>query len=154
MCIRDRLYVVPQILSNQAEDTVNTIHKLEQYGYKEVNLNLGCPSKTVVSKNRGSGFLAMPEELDHFLEEIFEKTEVKISVKTRIGRDEDVYKRQAKGLEFPNVYLAGMEDGLFPSYMTITSDDPEEVEEERRLCYVGITRAEKELTLTLSLIHI
>ena len=54
----------------------------------------------------------------------------------------------AKGLEFPNVYLAGMEDGLFPSYMTITSDDPEEVEEERRLCYVGITRAEKELTLT------
>ena len=82
------LYVVPQILSNQAEDTVNTIHKLENYGYKEVNLNLGCPSKTVVSKNRGSGFLAMPEELDHFLEEIFEKTEVKISVKTRIGRDE------------------------------------------------------------------
>ena len=54
----------------------------------------------------------------------------------------------AKGLEFPNVYLAGMEDGLFPSYMTITADDPEEVEEERRLCYVGITRAEKELTLT------
>ena len=53
-----------------------------------MNLNLGCPSKTVVSKNRGSGFLAMPEELDHFLEEIFEKTEVKISVKTRIGRDE------------------------------------------------------------------
>ena len=42
----------------------------------------------------------------------------------------------AKGLEFPNVYLAGMEDGLFPSYMTITSDDPTEVEEERRLCYV------------------
>lgn len=54
----------------------------------------------------------------------------------------------AKGLEFPHVYLAGMEDGIFPSYMTITADDPEEVEEERRLCYVGITRAEKELTLT------
>ena len=54
----------------------------------------------------------------------------------------------AKGLEFPHVYLVGMEDGIFPSYMTITSDDPEEVEEERRLCYVGITRAEKELTLT------
>lgn len=52
----------------------------------------------------------------------------------------------AKGLEFPHVYLAGMEDGLFPSYMTI--DDPEELEEERRLCYVGITRAERELTLT------
>ena len=54
----------------------------------------------------------------------------------------------AKGLEFPNVYLAGMEDGLFPSYMTITSDDPMEIEEERRLCYVGITRAKERLTLT------
>ena len=54
----------------------------------------------------------------------------------------------AKGLEFPNVYLAGMEDGVFPSYMTITSDDPTEVEEERRLAYVGITRAKKILTLT------
>lgn len=54
----------------------------------------------------------------------------------------------AKGLEFPYVYLAGMEDGIFPSYMTVTSDDPTEVEEERRLCYVGITRAKQELTLT------
>ena len=54
----------------------------------------------------------------------------------------------AKGLEFPRVYLAGMEDGLFPSYMTITSDSPEQLEEERRLCYVGITRAMKQLTLT------
>ena len=54
----------------------------------------------------------------------------------------------AKGLEFPEVYLTGMEDGIFPSYMTITSDDPTEVEEERRLCYVGITRAEENLTMT------
>ena len=54
----------------------------------------------------------------------------------------------AKGLEFPHVYLAGMEDGLFPGYMTITGDDAEEMEEERRLCYVGITRAEEKLTLT------
>ena len=54
----------------------------------------------------------------------------------------------AKGLEFPHVYLAGLEDGLFPSYMTVTSDNPEELEEERRLCYVGITRAMKQLTLT------
>lgn len=54
----------------------------------------------------------------------------------------------AKGLEFPRVYMAGMEDGLFPSYMTIASDDEDELEEERRLCYVGITRAMDELTLT------
>ena len=54
----------------------------------------------------------------------------------------------AKGLEFPNVYLTGMEDGIFPSYMTITSDDAMELEEERRLCYVGITRAMNDLTMT------
>ena len=54
----------------------------------------------------------------------------------------------AKGLEFPHVYLAGMEDGIFPSYMTIASDDPDEIEEERRLAYVGITRAKDDLTLT------
>ncbi len=54
----------------------------------------------------------------------------------------------AKGLEFENVYMAGMEDGLFPSYMTITDDDDQEMEEERRLCYVGITRAKQCLTMT------
>ena len=58
----------------------------------------------------------------------------------------------AKGLEFPKVYLTGMEDGLFPSSMSIFSDDHMDLEEERRLCYVGITRAKKELVL--SLIHI
>ena len=55
----------------------------------------------------------------------------------------------AKGLEFPKVYLAGMEDGLFPSYMSITSDSStDDLEEERRLAYVGITRAKEELTIT------
>ncbi len=55
----------------------------------------------------------------------------------------------AKGLEFPNVYMVGMEEGIFPGYMSINSDDPaEEIEEERRLCYVGITRAREHLTLT------
>ena len=54
----------------------------------------------------------------------------------------------AKGLEFPKVFLTGMEDGIFPGYMTISSGDPSDLEEERRLCYVGITRAMKELTLT------
>lgn len=54
----------------------------------------------------------------------------------------------AKGLEFPYVYMCGMEDGIFPSYMTITSDDPTEIEEERRLCYVGITRAKQKLSMS------
>ncbi len=54
----------------------------------------------------------------------------------------------AKGLEFSHVYLAGMEDGIFPSYMTITADDPTEIEEERRLAYVGITRAKEDLTIS------
>ncbi|MCC8067986.1 MAG: ATP-binding domain-containing protein, partial [Clostridiales bacterium] len=54
----------------------------------------------------------------------------------------------AKGLEFPVVFLAGMEDGMFPGYMSISSEDPADLEEERRLCYVGITRAQRELYLT------
>ncbi|NRT80646.1 tRNA dihydrouridine synthase [Clostridium beijerinckii] len=79
--------IVPQILTNDAEGFINTSRKLQQLGYSEVNLNLGCPAKTVVSKNRGSGFLAKREELDSFLDEIFKMDDIKISIKTRIGRD-------------------------------------------------------------------
>lgn len=85
------LYLVPQIMSNHADECLKTIGKLRAYGYKEVNLNMGCPSKTVVSKGRGSGFLAFPEELDRFLDEVFEgigNTDMKISIKTRLGKDE------------------------------------------------------------------
>ena len=81
-------YLVPQVLSNNAQDFLDCEKTLRSYGYDEININLGCPSKTVVSKGRGSGFLAKPEELDHFLEEIFEKTESRISIKTRIGKDD------------------------------------------------------------------
>ncbi len=78
-------YAVPQIMTNQAEAFITTAKKLQERGYEEVNLNLGCPSRTVVSKGRGSGFLAFPEELDRFLEKIFDGLDLKISVKTRIG---------------------------------------------------------------------
>lgn len=80
--------VVPQILTNNAVDFIETVKKIKSFGYDEVNINLGCPSRTVVSKYRGSGFLAKREELDNFLQEIFEKCDIKISVKTRIGKDD------------------------------------------------------------------
>lgn len=78
--------VIPQILTNRVEDFVAVSKALAEYGYEEVNLNLGCPSGTVVSKGRGSGFLAMPEELDRFLDGIFSRCPLKISIKTRIGK--------------------------------------------------------------------
>lgn len=79
------MYVVPQILTCQAEDFVRTAKVLKEYGYQEVNLNLGCPSRTVVSKGRGSGFLENPRKLDAFFAEVFEKLDMDVSVKTRIG---------------------------------------------------------------------
>jgi tRNA-dihydrouridine synthase len=82
------LVLIPQLLTNNAKDFIHTAGKIKQLGYSEVNLNLGCPSGTVVSKNRGSGFLAKKEELDVFLDEIFSHTNIKISVKTRIGKDQ------------------------------------------------------------------
>jgi len=79
--------IVPQILTNDSEGFITLSSKLQQLGYSEVNLNLGCPAGTVVSKNRGSGFLALREELDRFLDEIFKIDDMKISIKTRIGKD-------------------------------------------------------------------
>lgn len=84
------IYVVPQILTNRSEGFIKLAKALKDWGYEEVNLNLGCPSKTVVTKGKGSGFLAKPEELERFLTEIFDALsgEVKISVKTRIGKED------------------------------------------------------------------
>lgn len=79
--------IVPQVLTNNSEDFINTAKKLQQLGYDVVNLNLGCPAGTVVSKYRGSGFLAKREDLDIFLDEVFKMDNMKISIKTRIGRD-------------------------------------------------------------------
>ena len=79
------LCVVPQILTNNAEDFIRTAQEFREYGYEEINLNLGCPSGTVTAKKKGSGFLGYPDELERFLYEIFERTESKISIKTRIG---------------------------------------------------------------------
>lgn len=85
--------VVPQILTNNSEGFIKTARELMEFGYDEINLNLGCPSGTVVSKSKGSGFLAKKEELDKFLYEIFSAEDLNISIKTRIGKDstDEVY---------------------------------------------------------------
>lgn len=82
------MYAVPQILTNNVEDFLCTAQKLGDYGYKEVNLNLGCPSRTVVTKGRGAGFLDEPQKLDRFLDAVFEKCNLEISIKTRIGMED------------------------------------------------------------------
>lgn len=81
------MYVVPQILTNRAELFVDTVNYLKEYGYHEVNLNLGCPVGTVVSKKKGAGFLSEKDALNEFLNEIFASCDIKISVKTRIGME-------------------------------------------------------------------
>ena len=81
------LNVVPQLLTNNAENFLKTAKDIVQMGYDEINLNLGCPSRTVVTKKKGAGFLEYPEELDRFLDEIYGNANFKISVKTRIGKD-------------------------------------------------------------------
>lgn len=81
--------LIPQIMSNRAEDFIQVAKEIATYGYGTVNLNLGCPSGTVVSKKRGAGFLAHPAELDAFLSEIYEKCPMRISIKTRIGLEDE-----------------------------------------------------------------
>lgn len=126
------------IESLQAEDMVEAETRIENID--ELLSKVAAYEEECEDRNE-------PASLSGFLEEVALVADI-----DSLDEDTDyvvlMTLHSAKGLEFPNVYLAGMEDGLFPSYMTITADDPEEVEEERRLCYVGITRAEKELTLT------
>ena len=65
------LTVVPQILTGKSEDFIRGARELQKYGFQEINLNLGCPSGTVVAKGKGSGLLAYPDQLEDFLDEIF-----------------------------------------------------------------------------------
>lgn len=84
--------LIPQLLANKGEDFISTAQMLYQFGYRELNLNLGCPSATVVTKKRGAGLLAEPELLKAFLTECYDWAEgkgVKLSIKTRIGMDEE-----------------------------------------------------------------
>ena len=89
------MHVIPQILTNQAEYFLHTASVLSEMGYTEVNLNLGCPSSTVVSKKKGAGFLSEPDRLEHFLDDVtkgLERLNMKLSIKTRLGmRDVDEF---------------------------------------------------------------
>ena len=78
--------IIPQLLGCRAEDILLGIEDIKALGYTEVNLNLGCPSGTVVSKKKGAGLLAYTDDLDEFLYKIYEKADIKVSVKTRIGK--------------------------------------------------------------------
>ena len=80
------LTIVPQVLTNRAEDLIDLANQLhEDYGYEEINLNLGCPSKTVTTKGKGSGFLEYPDQMEEFFDRYFKACDVKLSIKTRIG---------------------------------------------------------------------
>lgn len=99
----ENIPVVPQILTNKAEDFIKVAGMLEEFGYKEVNLNLGCPSGTVVSKKKGSGFLSDLEGMERFFDEVFSKVDIAVSVKTRLGmeRPEEVQALMALYNQFP-----------------------------------------------------
>ena len=82
--------LIPQLLTNKAEDFLWAAEYLASFGYREINLNLGCPSPTVTAKGKGAGFLADPDQLDRFFEQVFKGLENKeaplsVSVKTRLG---------------------------------------------------------------------
>ena len=85
---------VPQIMSCKAPDFIWAAEAMRDLGYTEVNLNLGCPSGTVTAKGKGSGFLAKPDDLDRFFDEVFSRVEMPVSVKTRLGiGDEEEFHR-------------------------------------------------------------
>ena len=80
---------VPQILTKNPEDFLWAVQQCADRGYPEVNLNIGCPSGTVVAKGKGAGMLADPEGLDRFLERVFSEAPIAVSVKTRVGLRSD-----------------------------------------------------------------
>ena len=93
---------VPQVMTCRAEDFLWAAEVVADMGYTEVNLNLGCPSGTVTAKGKGAGFLAKPEELDRFFDQVFSKVRMPVSVKTRLGIQEP--EEFARLLEIYNRY--------------------------------------------------
>ena len=145
------MYVVPQVLTNKAEELIDVCKKLkEDFGYEEVNLNLGCPSKTVTTKGKGSGFLEYPQQMEEFFDRFFRAAEVKLSIKTRIGYwEEEEAERLFRLYEkFPfeevimhprlgcEMYKGTPHYDVFESYLKKT---------EHSLCYNGDINSKEEL---------
>lgn len=140
-------YISLEELVNDIIETTGYIENLEASDEEEAKARIENIDEFV---SKVVAFEQNAEEeatLSEFLEEVALVADI-----DNVDRDDNrvllMTLHSAKGLEFQHVYLTGMEDGLFPSYMNITSDDPLELEEERRLCYVGITRAMDDLSLT------
>ena len=88
MADSERFVAIPQILTKVAEDFLWAARVCQARGYEDVNLNVGCPSGTVVAKGKGAGMLRNPAELDAFLEKVFSESPIAISVKTRLGLED------------------------------------------------------------------
>lgn len=143
---KQEMGTVSDILKGVIEET-GYVRELELEGTDEAQARIENINE-LISKVKGYDDNAEEPSLSGFLEEVALVADID-NLEEESNHVVLMTLHSAKGLEFPYVYMAGMEEGLFPSYMSIMADNPqEEVEEERRLCYVGITRAQKELTLT------
>ena len=103
------LPLVPQILTNKTDVFLEITEQLKDMGYNEVNFNLGCPSGTVVAKHRGAGFLDDPCELEKFLDTIYDKSPISISIKTRLGI-ESLFEWEEFITNFPSRSLLSMQE--------------------------------------------
>lgn len=143
--LEEEVYSIHDLIEDVLDET-GYLKELEAEGEIEYQTRLENIEELI---NKAVSFEGEHEhpDLNEFLEEValvadvdrMDESENRVTLMTL---------HSAKGLEFPRVYLSGMEDGLFPSMMSISSDDKEDVEEERRLCYVGITRAQQYLMMT------
>ena len=138
-------YSIKDLIDHILEDT-GYEEELQEEGEIEAQTRLENIEELI---NKAAAYEEDSEHptLDEFLEQVALVADID-NVDDSEDRVTLMTLHSAKGLEFPKVYLVGMEDGLFPGMMSIMSGDKTEMEEERRLCYVGITRAKKELVLT------
>ena len=139
-------YFSVQELLQEVIDRTGYVKELEAEGTEEARARIENIDELI---NKAASYEEDAQEpsLKGFLSEVALVADID-SMDDDAGRVILMTLHSAKGLEFPQVYLTGMEDGLFPSYMSVDSEDPDALEEERRLCYVGITRAMQDLTLT------